>query len=351
MITTKTPLRVSFFGGGTDYPTFFNQADGCVVGCTVDLSVYVTILALPLFAREKFRFTYRKTESVDSIDDMKHPVTRELIKYFRWNTPLNIATMADVPGSSGLGSSSSFTVGLALALKKFELQTSENPRFLAETSEDPRFLAETAIHIERVILKEPGGLQDQYHASFGGFRSYDFNKSGVTVGRKLLAKEQLAQLSRYFTLVSVGQGRDSAQLAEATSRASSTEKFQELLALRDLSRNISNLLLEPQDISTISSTLFEGIEEGWMIKKKFDDSIAPRNVLDAIDAGKQAGAITAKLCGAGSSGFLLFGHKPEHQEQVINAFPSKYGFPAIFTDSGSKVILNSNQSKNCPQGN
>jgi len=331
LITTKTPLRVSFIGGGTDYPAFFNQTDGCVVGCTVDLNVYVTILALPLFAREKFRFTYRKTESVDNIDDMKHPVTRELIKYFRWDTPLNIATMADVPGSSGLGSSSSFTVGLALALKKFELQTSE----------DPKFLAETAVHIERGILKEPGGLQDQYHAAFGGFRRYDFNKSGVTVGAKLFTKEQLGQLSQYFTLVSVGQGRDSAQLAEATSRASSTERFQELLALRDLSRNLSDLLLKPEQVSTIASNLFDGIEEGWKIKQRFDDSIAPSNVLAAINTGKQAGATTAKLCGAGSSGFLLFGHKPENQEQVINAFPSKFGFPAIFTDSGSEVILDS----------
>lgn len=331
MITTKTPLRVSFIGGGTDYPSFFNQTDGCVVGSTVDLNVYVTILQLPLFAREKFRFTYRKTESVDSIDDMKHPVTRELIKYFRWDTPLNVATMADVPGSSGLGSSSSFTVGLALALKKFEFQTSV----------DPKFLAETAVHIERGILQEPGGLQDQYHASFGGFRSYNFSKSGVTVGKKLLSGGQLDQLSRYFTLVSVGQGRDSSQLAEATSRASSTEKFQELLALRDLSRNLSHLLQKSQQISNIALTLFDAIEEGWKIKRKFDDSIAPSNVLEAINTGKRAGAITAKLCGAGASGFLLFGHKPEDQEQIINAFPNKYGFPAIFTDSGSKVILDS----------
>jgi D-glycero-alpha-D-manno-heptose-7-phosphate kinase len=329
LITTKTPLRVSFIGGGTDYSTFFNQSDGCIVGCTVDLNVYVTILPLPLFAREKFRFTYRKTESVDNIDDMKHPVTRELIKYLRWDTPINIATMADVPGSSGLGSSSSFTVGLTLALNRFELQANQ----------DPKFLAETAVHIERRILKEPGGLQDQYHASFGGFRSYDFSKSGVTVGKKLLTQEQLVQLSKYFTLVSVGQGRDSTQLAEATSRASTTERFQELLALRDLSRNLSNLLHKPQSVPTIALALFDAIEEGWKIKQKFDDSIAPSKVLEAINTGKQAGAITAKLCGAGSSGFLLFGHMPEYQGQIIESFPNKYGFPAIFTDNGSKVIL------------
>ena len=329
MITTKTPLRVSFVGGGTDYPAFFNQTDGCVVGCTVDLNVYVTILQLPIFARERFRFTYRKTESVDSIAEMEHPVTRELLKYLTWNTPLNIATMADVPGSSGLGSSSAFSVGLALALKRFE----------SIHDVDPTYLAKTAVHIEREILKEPGGLQDQYHAAFGGFRSYNFSPSGVTAGEKFLDQEHLDLLSKYFTLVSIGQSRDSASFAEVTSKASTTDKIQELVALRDLSRNLSSLLSTSQQVSEIALRLFDAIEEGWKIKKKFHDSIAPTKVLDAINAGKRAGAVTAKLCGAGSSGFLLFGHEPAAQTDVINAFPNKYAFPAVFVDYGSHAVL------------
>ena len=336
MITTKTPLRVSFIGGGTDYPSFFNQTDGVVVGCTVNLNVYVTILPLPLFAREKFRFTYRQTESVDTIDEMKHPVTRELIKFLNWETPVNIATMADVPGSSGLGSSSSFTVGLNLALNA------------ARTKDfnDPNFLAQTAVDIERGILGEPGGLQDQYHAAFGGFRSYTFRESGVSISKKLLSRGQLAQLSNYFTLVSVGQSRDSSTLAELTSRASKTDKFAELVELRNLSRYLSSQLQETKSISSIAMSLFEAIEQGWRIKQKFHDLIAPLYVQEAISIGKGAGAITAKLCGAGSSGFLLFGHMPEDQQAIIEAFPRKFGFPAEFTDNGSQVILDTRESEN-----
>jgi D-glycero-alpha-D-manno-heptose-7-phosphate kinase len=334
LITTKTPLRVSFIGGGTDYPSFFNQTEGIVIGCTVDLNVYVTILQLPLFAREKFRFTYRQTESVNSIDEMQHPVTRELIKHLKWETPVNIATMADVPGSSGLGSSSSFTVGLALALKAFQMQNIG----------EPNYLAETAVQIERGILREPGGLQDQYHAAYGGFRSYHFNKSGVTIGQKFSSQEQLNQLSKYFTLVSVGQSRNSAQLASLTSRASETDKFKELVTLRDLSRKLATKLQESKSIPATASTLFEAIEQGWSIKQKFHESIAPSSILDAINTGKRAGALTAKLCGAGSSGFVLFGHMPENQQKIIDAFPSQFGFAAEFIDTGSRVILDSRKN-------
>lgn len=328
MISTKTPLRISFVGGGTDYPAFFNKSEGHVVGCTVDLNVYVNILELPRFAREKFRFTYRKTESVGDINEMEHPVTRELLKYLNWTTPLNIATMADVPGSSGLGSSSAFSVGLALALKTFERKEAS-----------ALYLAEIATRIEREILGEPGGIQDQYQTSFGGFRSYTFKESGVEISDAYLDQSSLDKLSRFFTLLAVGGERHSSSLAAETSLASSDGRFQELLAMRNLSRGLSIKLNGRLPIASVASELFSAIEESWEIKKRFSPLIAPREVNDAIERGKELGATTAKLCGAGSSGFILFGHSPEKQEEIISNFPDKFAFPVNFVENGSQVIL------------
>lgn len=331
MISTKTPLRISFIGGGTDYPSFFNQTEGHVVGCTVDLNVYVNILELPRFAREKFRFTYRKTESVDDINDMEHPVTRELLKYLNWTTPLNIATMADVPGSSGLGSSSAFSVGLALALKTFKREIAS-----------PLYLAKTAIMIEREILAEPGGVQDQYQSSFGGFRSYSFGMNGVEVSDSYLDQDRLNELSKFFTLLAVGDARHSSNLAAETSQVSSDERFMELLAMRNLSRELAANLTTNLSNEAIASELFSVIEEGWAIKKRFSPLIAPPTVTNAIAQGKEVGATAAKLCGAGNSGFILFGHPPERQRALIAHFPDKFAFPVRFVENGGQVILRSN---------
>jgi D-glycero-alpha-D-manno-heptose-7-phosphate kinase len=327
VITTRTPLRVSFVGGGTDYESFFSRTTGSVVGCTIDLNVYVTLLKLPKFAREKFRFTYRQTESVSDIDEMKHPVVREMMRNLCWDMPLNIATMADVPGNSGLGSSSAFTVGLLLGLRKLD----------SSKDLEPAQLAEKAVEIERTLLGEPGGWQDQYHAAFGGFRSYEFTKSSVHVGEKFMDQSQLNELSRYFTLVATGNARDSKKYAEATANVASLDD--ELLTLASLARELAKILASEKSMEVVASTLFSFMNEGWEIKKHFHDSIAPKEVLSAIDIGKRKGAIAAKLCGAGSSGFLLFGHPPEVQMELMSAFPNGFSFPAAFIDRGSQIVF------------
>jgi D-glycero-alpha-D-manno-heptose-7-phosphate kinase len=327
MIVTKTPLRVSFIGGGTDYKQFFQYHPGFVLGCTVNLNVYVSLLKLPEFAREQFRFTYRRTESVMSIAEIKHPVTRSLLQLHKWETPLNIATMADVPGSSGLGSSSAFTVGLELALQSFR-----------GVIVNPKELAKTAIQIERGILLESGGFQDQYHAAFGGFRSYEFHEDSCKVSENLFNQDHLDDLSRYFTLVFVGNSRDSNFFARATSKFALENSDLLKIVSKTAQKVISNIK-NKSSMNEVAQELFFAIDESWEIKKKYSKQIQSKIIESAIQAGKNSGALVAKLCGAGGSGFILFGHSENKQEDIINCFGKEFCVPANFINEGSTLLV------------
>jgi D-glycero-alpha-D-manno-heptose-7-phosphate kinase len=191
MIASSAPLRISYLGGGTDYQNYFSQYGGLVLGASINMKVYVFLNELSKVAEENVRFTYRKIESVTSLMEIKHPVVREVLKIYAPNERLNIATFADLPGKSGLGSSSAFTVALITALQA--LAGNQNL--------EPKFVAENAINIERKILNEVGGIQDHYHATCGNLRSYRFGNFETKISEPYYSDKILQELSQFHQLV------------------------------------------------------------------------------------------------------------------------------------------------------
>jgi D-glycero-alpha-D-manno-heptose-7-phosphate kinase len=301
MIIVKAPMRVSFLGGGTDYPDFFNVFEGAVLGCSINKFVYVTLSELSHHSDEKYRFTYRITESVTNPNEFQHPVARAVVTEFAdWNkVQLNIGTSSDLPGKSGLGSSSSFTVALIKALKHFGTEVSNYE------------LAEEAIRIERKVLKEPGGIQDQYQASFGGFRIYKFGKDGVVVGEKLLNQEQLDELGKHFLLLKVGGSRDSSKPASVTQNFLNSSDHIENTKLQALEAKRIASLIPGKSVEKVAELLFGAINQSQKWKRNIGAEVIPQNISEVGEQLIQLGAQAYKLLGGGGSGFLLVGGSRE----------------------------------------
>lgn len=325
LILTKAPLRVSFIGGGTDYQPFIESHGGLVVAASIDKSVYVNVLKLPEFAREKFRFTYRITESVNNLSEFLHPSVRETLKALDWQMPLNISTMADVPGSSGLGSSSAFVVALKLALDNIS----------SNKISSPKELAEFAIDVERVRLKEPGGIQDQFEAAYGGFRAYKFDKSDCETKNFDLSHEDLRKLSEYFSLISVIGERISPLHAINTSHA----KTEHLIEMLKEAKFVVAGLENAQSIEEIAKVLHAAIASDWEIKQNFSSGIVEEATQNAIRVAKHCGIRSIKLCGAGGSGFLLAGHEPGARVRLAKNFPKGHVMSPNFGESGAQLLF------------
>jgi D-glycero-alpha-D-manno-heptose-7-phosphate kinase len=331
MIVTRTPLRVSFIGGGTDYPEFFNQISGCVFGAAINQYVYVSVMPLPIFADEKYRFTYRVTESVQEISKINHPVVRSVLNQIKTKKPLNIATMANLPGRSGLGSSSSFTVGLIKAISEINGE-------ILTTKE----LAASAINIERNVLAEPGGYQDQYHASFGGLRAYNFEIDGTVNVSDLSSQENFSNiLSSCLVLVPISGSRDSSYFAAKTRNSiSEPKKFKLMSEMAQLAREIDIYLATSNDSPERKiESLAKVMNEGWAIKSSISEENRNEDVNDLINLCLQNGALAARLCGAGGSGFLLLISKPFLRDKLIESLYNFNAFAISISKSGSQTVL------------
>lgn len=327
MIIAKAPLRVSFIGGGTDYKTFCEQRTGGVIGATIDKYVYVMLSDLPSFAEQKIRFTYRVTENAQSLDELQHPSAREILRYFGMNSQVNIATWADLPGGTGLGSSSAFAVALIAAIsgyRKLQLNSSE--------------IAEIAIKIERDVLKEPGGMQDQMHAAFGGFRMYTFDKQSNFGHPQYLDGDLLAQFSNFFSLVYVGSSRKNSDAAILTRQAATNTSVRYLNLLAEGVTQLHQNLLSQTSISEASSLVFESINRGWDSKKLLIGNHESPNVEGIINSAFTLGARAAKLCGAGGTGFVLIGHEPEIKSELQKEFGLAFT-NFSFEENGAKIVL------------
>lgn len=337
MITVRTPLRVTFIGGGSDYPDFFNTHMGCLVGASIDKYVYFQLLPLPKFAEQNFRFTYRTTESVDKYEDFSHPVIRELLISRGSQFPLNMGTMSDIPGNSGLGSSSSFTVAVIRALNEFDnLPTS------------PESLARKAIWLERERLNEAGGWQDQYQAAFGGLRAYRFSRSSVDVSPPLISSETYDDLKNNFFLVKVGSSRKSSDHAEKTRRLITEDRIRnELLELSNLAQACHDEILRN---GSHSQSLIESLSKftnlGWKIKKNYNPDAVPIEVDELIEYGLKHGASAGRLCGAGGSGFVLFIAPDSRCEELRQALPQNLTVPIRLSKLGAEVLHSSLHTTN-----
>jgi D-glycero-alpha-D-manno-heptose-7-phosphate kinase len=303
MLITKSPLRVSYAGGGSDFYDFFNSNSGCVVSTSIDKYVYFFSNPQWELASDRFKFTYRTTESVDSIDKLKHPVVKATLTQMNWRTPLNMATMADMPGRSGLGSSSAFTAGVIQNLG------SRNDSVL--TKED---LFEKTVNLERVVLREPGGWQDQAATIFGDLRTYRFTSNGMEVSPPLLSAGTKSDLSKCQLLISTNVFRDShAAAAASISRARSTSNWEQIKAAAAIAEKLSlELQVDNQSVESALIAISEALNEHWEIKKLWQSSQILDLVMDIERIAKKFGILGHKLLGAGDGGYVLVTAEPQN---------------------------------------
>lgn len=328
MWLSKTPLRASFLGGGTDYPSYFRDRPGAVLGGTINKYIYIQALPLAPFSEQRFRVTYRTTESVNLIDEIRHPVIRESLRMLDWQDRLNIATMSDLPGGTGLGSSSAFTVGFINLLHKM--------RGVSLTRYE---LARMAIHMEQVVLGENVGVQDQVHASFGGLSHYVFSGDSFSIKPLRLTTARLALLNASMTLVFTGIDRSASNVLstqeDRTKKGANDDYLRELFEMTEIGANI---LEESGDDYSALIRFSELLNHGWELKRRLGSISTP--MIDEIYAkGRALGAWGGKLLGAGGGGFVLFLGPPELRNALASSFGSGQVIPISFVDSGSEVTL------------
>lgn len=300
LITSRTPLRVSFFGGGTDYPEYYSRYPGAVVGMAIDRYVYVSALRLSNFIDYKYRVSYSRVERVVKPEQLEHPVVRSVLMHYAVEDALDINIIADLPSSSGLGSSSSFTVGL------LNLVGALRGKPLTRLD-----LALAAIHVERELLKERVGIQDQLHAAFGGMNRFDFVDGRIRIAPIQMHSESQAQLMSSLVLVYTGVTRFASKVLEEQIKATTEQRVDRqlghLLALASQSVGV----LEGDDPETVIRDFGAMMHDGWMTKRKLASSVSSGAIDELYERALAAGAIGGKLCGAGGGGFLLMVVPPE----------------------------------------
>jgi len=322
MITTQTPFRISFFGGGSDIRGFYSRHPGAVLSAAINKSMYLT--THPYFEPTAIHLKYSKTELVPSIDQIEHPILRAVLSELTPHGGIEVASIADIPGGTGLGSSSAFTVGLIQNLNA-RLQ-----RFLA-----PARLAEHACRIEIDVLKEPIGKQDQYASAFGGLNRFVFHSDErTTVERIFLAPDTIKRLEATLFLFYLGVSRSASTiLCEQTSNLGNEEIFETQRAMV-AQVDVGAQLLRDGDLDGFGRLL----HEAWLLKRTLASNISD----DAIDAhyqrGLDAGALGGKLAGAGGGGFLLFYCPPPAQSCFLSAMSGLRQVPFHFEFNGSRVI-------------
>ena len=302
MITSRTPLRVSFFGGGTDYPEYFQRHRGAVVGMAVDKYIYISTLKLSNFLQYKYRVSYSKLETVHDAAEIEHPVVRAVLQHYGIDDALDISVLSDLPSSSGLGSSSAFTVGLlnlVNALKSVRMTKLD--------------LGNAAIHVERHLLGERVGVQDQLHAAFGGINRFDFVDGRIKISPIQMTAPGLTALLDSLVLIYTRINRFASETLdeqlEATAERRLDNDLGHLLALTDDAVEI----LEQQEPDRMLAELGTLLDEGWQIKRRLSSRVSNDDIDQLYQFARDNGALGGKLCGAGGGGFLLMLVPPERQ--------------------------------------
>ena len=322
MIITKTPFRMSFFGGGTDVADFFDQYGGSVISTTFDKYVYVTVRHLPRFFEYRDEIIYSKTERVVRIDDIEHPMVRNAMKMLDMHE-LHISYDADLPARTGLGTSSTFAVGLLNAFYALKGKYA---------SKDT--LAKDAIYLERELCKEAGGWQDQIAASFGGFNRIDFQQGSFAVKPIVISPERQKTLDDNLLLFFTGFTRFSFEVQKQTF-GNIDSKVAMLNQMKVLVDEAEKILLDPNaDLDTFGTLL--GKE--WEIKRSLSGSVSSSDIDALYKCGIESGALGGKILGAGGGGFLLFYCPLQNQERLRAALHDYMEVPFSFERGGSRVV-------------
>lgn len=326
MIITQTPFRMSFFGGGTDMESFFIKHGGAVLSTTFDKYCYVNVRHLPRFFDYSTELSYSRTERVTSIDDIEHPAIRNAMKMLDMHE-IRLTYEADLPARSGLGTSSSFAVGMLNAFYALKGKYA-----------DKKKLADEAIYLERVLCEEAGGWQDQIAASFGGFNRINFNTDGTyDVLPVIVSPERKKNLNDNLMMFFTGFTRFSSDVQKANAGTKETQeakekRYLEMLSLVDKAEQI--LTDKSADLDDFGRLL----DHTWKLKKQTGSAVSTNSIDALYEKGMQAGALGGKLLGAGGGGFLVFYVQPEYQDAVKEAMKELMYIPFRFEDGGTRVI-------------
>ena len=323
MIITKTQFRMSFFGGGTDMEDYFKEYGGAVISTTFDKYCYVNVRHLPRFFDYTNEISYSKTERVKTVDEIRHPAVRNAMKMLDMHE-LRLTYEADLPARSGLGTSSSFAVGMLNAFYSLKGKFA-----------DKRKLADEAIYLERVLCNESGGWQDQIAASFGGLNRINFSKDGYEVVPIIISPERKKQLNHNLLMFFTGFTRFSSDIQKTNSITSSAEKINRLHEMYKLVDQAEAVL---QDSHSDLDDFGRLLDYTWQLKKNTGEKISTSSIDKLYEEGVKAGALGGKLLGAGGGGFLVFYVQPEKQEVVKKAMKDLLYIPFEFENSGTKVI-------------
>lgn len=322
MIITQTPFRISFVGGGSDLEAFYSQSPGAVLSTSIDKYMYIS--SHKFFEEDKIRTKYSQTETVNSVQELKHPILRTALEKFGIKGGIEVSSISDIPGGTGMGSSSSFTVGLL-----HNLHVTQNSFASKET------LAREACEIEIDILQEPIGKQDQYAAAFGGLNVIEFHKNGlVSVNPVYLTPDNYQALQENLCLYYIGNQRSASSiLSEQRKNTGQADKFTTL-------QNMVKLVYELRDVLMKGNLDEFGrlMHENWMMKQQLASGISNPLINELYDIALKNGALGGKLLGAGGGGFMLFYCPKEKQPKLDEALKQVRRFQFKFEQEGSKLI-------------
>ena len=321
MIITKTPFRMSFFGGGTDFPEFYSEHGGAVLATTFDKYCYVNVRRLPPFFEYSTELSYSKIERVKDISEIIHPAIREAMKYLDMRE-IRFTYEADLPARSGLGTSSSLAVGMLNAFYALKGKYKGN-----------RQLADEAIYLERTLCNEAGGVQDQISAAFGGLNKIEFNDDGYIVNPLIISNDRKKELNENLIMFFTGFSRFSADIQKDTQKAFK-DKTTQLLEMKQLVYDAEKILTSNTNLNEFGKML----DYTWKLKRGISTGITTNSIDDIYNIALKNGAIGGKLLGAGGGGFLVFYCEKEKQLLLIKALENFLYVPFMFESEGTRVI-------------
>lgn len=321
MIITKTPFRMSFFGGGTDMPEFFREHGGAVISTSFDKYCYVNVRHLPPFFDYYTELSYAKTERVVDVNDIEHPAIREAMKLLDMHD-IRLTYEADLPARTGLGTSSSFAVGMLNAFYALKGKYADKKR-----------LSDEAIHLERVLCNEAGGWQDQIAAAYGGLNRINFHGDSYDVQPIIISPERKRQLNKNLMMFFTGFTRFSSEIQQSSkSMVDKTAQLLDMLAIVDEAEKV--LEDKCSDLDDFGRLL----DKSWRLKKQTGNKVSTGSIDDLYEKAIAAGALGGKLLGAGGGGFLLFYVPEEKQPAVMKAMENLMYVPFEFENGGTRVI-------------
>ncbi len=320
MVITQAPFRMSFFGGGTDFPAFYEKYGGKVISTSIDKYCYVNVRHLPPFFDYANEISYSKREQVNCVDEIQHPAIREAMKFLDMRE-LTLTYDADLPARSGLGTSSSFAVAMLMAFHAIKGKYVDKKR-----------LAEEAIYLERVLCAESGGVQDQIAAAYGGLNVISFSRDGFQVDPIIISNKRKEQLNNNLMLFFTGFSRFSFTIQQEHEKAIYSKEKQ-LLEMLSLADKVEDILMNG-DLDEFGLML----DHTWRLKRSVNSTVTTSRIDEVYEAAMRAGALGGKLLGAGGGGFILLYVQPDKQERVRKALCGLKEIPFQFETGGARIL-------------